>query len=64
MNPYLSKFGSHSLRESGDISFLISHVTSCGHVIAGSPNFVGFGPSAQLTSLPSAVTISLMEVEI
>ena len=64
INLYLSKFGSHSLRGSGDISLFICHVTSCGHVIAGSRNFVGCGPSAWLTSLPSVVAISLVEVEI
>ena len=42
VNVYLSKFGSHSLRGSGDISsFFICHVTSCGHVMAGSRNFAG-----------------------
>ena len=39
INFYLSKFGSHSLRGSGDISFFICHMTSCGHVTAGSRNF-------------------------
>ena len=64
INLYLSKFGSHSLRGSGDISFFICHVTSCGHVIAGSRNFAGCGPSGELTSLPNMETISFVEVEI
>ena len=64
INPFLSKFGSHSLRGSGDISFFICHVTSCGHVIAGSRNFAGCGPSGELTSLPNMETISFVEVEI
>ena len=36
----------------------------CGHVIAGSRNFAGCGPSAYFISLPSVVAISLVEVEI
>ena len=36
----------------------------CGHVIAGSRNFAGFGPSAYFIRLPSVVAISLLEVEI
>ena len=44
--------------------FFICHVTSCGHVIEGSRNFAGNGPSAFLTSLPIVVAISLVEVEI
>ena len=51
INLHLVKFGRHSPRGSRDISFLISHVTSCGHVITES-------------SLPSVVVISLVEVEI
>ena len=39
-------------------------MTSCGHVIAGSHNFAGCGPSSELTSLPSVVAISFVEVEI
>ena len=50
-NLCLVKFGSHTPRGRGGISFFISYVTSCGHVIIGS-------------SLPSLVTISLVEVEI
>ena len=64
INLYLSKFGSQSLRGSGDISFFICHVTSCGHVISGSRDFAGCAPSASLTNLPSVVAISLVEVEI
>ena len=63
-NLYLPNFGSHSPRGSGDISFFISHVTSFGNVIAGSYNFAGCGHSAWLTSLPSVVAISLVELEI
>ena len=51
INLYLVKCGSHRPRRSGDISFFISHVTSCGHVIIG-------------WNLPSAVTIGLVKVEI
>ena len=40
------------------------YVTSWGHVIAGSRNFTGCGPSALLTSLPSVVAIRLAEMEI
>ena len=64
INLYLSKFGSHRSWGSGDILFFICHVTSCGHVIEGSRNFAGNGPSAFLTSLPIVVAISLVEVEI
>ena len=63
-NLYLSKFSSHSLRGSGNISFFICHMTSCGHVIAGSRNFAGCGPSPSLTSLPSVVVIRLVEADI
>ena len=48
---HLVKCGSHRSRRSGDISFFISHVTSCDHVITG-------------WSLPSVVTIRLVKVEI
>ena len=51
MNSHLVKFGSDGPRGSGDILFFISHVTSYDHVIIES-------------SLPSVVTISLVEVEI
>ena len=51
MNLHLVKFGSHGSYESGDISTFISHVISYDHVIIGS-------------SLPSVVTIILVEVEI
>ena len=64
INLYLSKFGSHRPQGSRNISFSICHVTLCGYVIAGSRNFSGCGPSAKLTSLPSVVAISLVEVEI
>ena len=64
INLYLSKFGSHRSWGSGDILFFICHVTSCGHVIEGSRNFAGNGPSTFLTSLPIVVAISLVEVEI
>ena len=50
-NLCLVKFDSHRPRGSWDISFFISRVTSCGHVIIGS-------------NLPSVVAISLVEVEI
>ena len=36
----------------------------CDHVIAGSRNFAGCGPSAYFIRLPSVVAISLLEVEI
>ena len=36
----------------------------CGHVIAGSRNIAGCGPSTKLTSLPSLVAICLVEVEV
>ena len=45
INLYLAKFGSHRSRGSGDILFFICHVTSCGHVIAGSRYFAGCCPS-------------------
>ena len=51
INLQFIKFGSHRSRGSGDISFFISHVSSCGHVIIGS-------------SLLSVVVIRLAEVEI
>ena len=51
INLHLVKFGSHGPRGSGDVSFFISYVTSCDHVIIGS-------------SLSSVVTIILVEVEI
>ena len=50
INLHLVNFASHSPRGSEDISFFISHVTSCGHVTKGS-------------SLPSVVAIRLLEVE-
>ena len=64
MNLYFSNFTSQSLLGSGDISFFIWYVTSWNHVMAGSCNFAGCGPSTQLTSLPSGVAISLLEAEI
>ena len=63
INAYLSKFGSHNLRRSGYIS-VFCHVTSCDHVIVGSRNFADCGLSTSLTSMPSAVPINLVEVEI
>ena len=64
INLYLSKFGSHSPRGSGNISSFICHMTSWGHVITGSRNSSGCGPSAKLTSLPRVVARSLVEVKI
>ena len=64
INIYLAKFGSHRHRGSGAISCFVCHVTSCGHVTAGSRNFAGCGPSANLTSLPSVVAMRLVAVEI
>ena len=46
VNLYLVKFGSHRPRGSGDISFFIYHVISCGHVIIESHNFADCRPSA------------------
>ena len=51
INLHHDRCGSHRPRRSGDISFFISHVTSCGHVIIG-------------WSLPSVVTIRLVKVQI
>ena len=50
INLHLVNFASHSPRGSGDISFFVSHVTSCGHVTKGS-------------GLPSMVAIRLLEVQ-
>ena len=51
INLHLVNFASHSPRGSGDISFFISHVTSCGHV-------------TKRSSLPSVVATHLLEVKI
>ena len=51
INLYLVNFASHSPRGSGDISFFISHVTSCGHV-------------TKRSIVPSVVATRLLEVEI
>ena len=64
INLYLCRFGSHRPQGSGDISFFIYQVTSCGHVIAGSRKCTGWSPSAQLTSMLNVVTRSLVKVEI
>ena len=51
INLHLVNFASHSPRGSGDISFFISHVTSCGHV-------------TKRSIVPSVVATRLLEVEI
>ena len=48
---------------SGDMKFLISHVTSQNHVIEGSSKFPG-SSSWYVTILPSQVVIGVVIVEI
>ena len=62
--PHLSKSCEHRHYNSGDIVFLICHVTSCEHMCKGLCDLMGGIPSWRVTNFPYLVTIGLMQVEI
>ena len=59
-----SMFGGHLSSTSGDIKYLICHVTSQNHVFEGSCNFLSGSFSWYVTTLPSLVAIGIVVVEI
>ena len=64
VSPHLGKSCEHRHYDSGDIVFLICHVTSCEHMCKGLCDFMGGIPSWKVATFPYFVTIGLMQVEI
>ena len=60
---HLAMFGGHWSSASGDIKYLICHVTSQNHVIERSSNFMSESSSWHVTTLPSLVPIGIVAVE-
>ena len=56
--------GGHWLSTSGDIKYLICHVTSQNYVIEGSCNFMSASSSLYVTTLPNLVAIGIVVVEV
>ena len=56
-------FGNHRNCDSGDIMFLICHLTSRNHMFKGLCEFMGWSSSQLVTTLPCFVAISLLQVE-
>ena len=61
-HPY--KSFDHKLCVSGDIMFLIRHMTSREHRFKGLCEFTGETPSQRVTTLPFLVAIGVVQVEI
>ena len=60
----LAMFGSHWSDASGDIKYLICHMTTQNQLIEGSSNFMSGSSSWHVTTLPSLETLDIVEVEI
>ena len=61
---HLAMFCGHWSSASGDIKYLICHVTSQSHVIEGSSSSVSWNLSWYVNILPNMVAISILVVEI
>ena len=64
MRHLLATFGGHRHCGSGDIMFLICHVTSRDHVFKGICDFMGKSHSRPVTTSPYLVAIGLVQVDI
>ena len=56
--------GSHSPRGSGDVKYLICHVTLKDHVFSSSSDFMERNPLLYVTTLSGLVAINIVVVEI
>ena len=57
-------FCGHFSNESGDMTYLICHITSQDREIKGSCDFIGGSFLICITTLPSVMTIEIVVVEI
>ena len=57
-------FGGHWSSASGEIAFLICHMSSQDHMIKGSCDFMGENSSLYAIPLPNAVAVGIMVAEI
>ena len=61
---HLAMFGDHWSSASGNIKYLIFHVTSQNHLIEGSCKFMNETSLLYVTTMPSLVTIGIVVIEI
>ena len=59
-----NNFSIHRHCNSVDIMFLICYMTSCDPIFKWLYEFMGGGPSQEVTALPCLVVIDLIQVEI
>ena len=61
---HLATFGDHWSSASGNIKYLIFHVTSQNHLIEGSCKFLNETSLLYVTAMPSLVAIVIVVIEI
>ena len=61
---HLAMFGDHWSSASGNIKYLIFHVTSQNHLIEGSCKFMNETSLLYVTTMPSLVTIGIVVISL